>query len=95
MWLEPPLVAHWVPERRIWSTQDVHDIKYNEEKQIITFRSGRLGVHGLAAFKFVNVPFQSWELKPETGKTGGVVLTISAAIVQVEFIVKVRKYVVS
>ncbi|XP_015116038.1 axonemal 84 kDa protein [Diachasma alloeum] len=88
LWLEPPLVAHWIPERRIWSTQDVHDIKYNEEKQIITFRSGRLGVHGLAAFKFVNLPFQSWELKPETGKAGGVVLTISAAIVQVEFIVK-------
>ncbi|XP_011313857.1 axonemal 84 kDa protein-like isoform X2 [Fopius arisanus] len=88
LWLEPPLVAHWIPERRIWSTQDVHDIKYNEEKQIITFRSGRLGVHGLAGYKFVNLPFQSWELRPETGKAGGVVLTISAAIVQVEFIVK-------
>ncbi|XP_014297583.1 uncharacterized protein LOC103573796 isoform X3 [Microplitis demolitor] len=88
LWFEPPLVAHWIDDKKIWSTQDVHDIKYNEEKQIITFRTGRLGIHGLAAFKFINLPFQSWELKPETGKTGGVTLNISAAIVQVEFVVR-------
>ncbi|XP_034947432.1 axonemal 84 kDa protein-like isoform X2 [Chelonus insularis] len=88
LWFEPPLVAHWIPEKKIWSTQDVHDIKYNEEKQIITFRTGRLGIHGLAAFKFVNLPFQSWEMRPEPGKLGGVTLNISAAVVQVEFIVK-------
>ncbi|XP_044586899.1 dynein axonemal intermediate chain 7-like isoform X2 [Cotesia glomerata] len=88
LWFEPPLVAHWIADKKIWSTQDVHDIKYNEEKQIITFRTGRLGIHGLAAFKFINLPFQSWELKPEAGKTGGVTLSISAAIVQVEFVVR-------
>ncbi|KAL0103229.1 hypothetical protein PUN28_017511 [Cardiocondyla obscurior] len=90
IWFEPPLVAHWIPEKKIWSTQDVHDIKYNEEKQTITFRTGRLGVHGLATFKFVNLPFQSWELKPEIGRNarGGIVLSVSAAIVQAEFIVR-------
>lgn len=90
LWFEPPLVAHWIPERRIWSTQDVHDIKYNEEKQQITFRTGRMGIHGLAAYKFVNLPFQSWELKPEVGrnKRGGVVLNVTAATVQAEFLVR-------
>ncbi|XP_076668249.1 dynein axonemal intermediate chain 7 isoform X2 [Andrena cerasifolii] len=91
-WFEPPLVAHWIPEKSIWSTKDVHDIKYNEEKQTIAFRSGRLGVHGLASYKFANLPFQSWELKPETGKSGrdygGVVLSVTAATVQAEFIVR-------
>lgn len=84
-------MAHWIPEKKLWSTQDVHDIKYNEEKQTITFRTGRLGVHGLAALKFVNIPFQSWELKPEMGRKacGGVVLNISGAIIQAEFIVRV------
>ncbi|XP_011255045.2 axonemal 84 kDa protein [Camponotus floridanus] len=90
IWFEPPLVAHWIPEKKLWSTQDVHDIKYNEEKQTITFRTGRLGIHGLAALKFVNIPFQSWELKPEMGRNarGGVVLNISGAIIQAEFIVR-------
>lgn len=67
-----------------------HDIKYNEEKQQITFRTGRMGIHGLAAYKFVNLPFQSWELKPEVGrnKRGGVVLNVTAATVQAEFLVR-------
>lgn len=57
----------------------------------MTFRTGRLGVHGLATFKFINIPFQSWELKPEIGRNarGGIVLNVSAAIVQVEFVVRV------
>ncbi|XP_031839475.1 dynein axonemal intermediate chain 7 isoform X3 [Nomia melanderi] len=93
-WFEPPLVAHWIPERNVWSTKDVHDIKYNEEKQTIAFRSGKLGVHGLVANKFANLPFQSWELRPEPARNGrdyaGVVLNVTAATVQAEFIVRVR-----
>lgn len=92
-WFEPPLVAHWIPERNIWSTKDIHDIKYNEEKQTIAFRSGKLGVHGLVANRFANLPFQSWELKPEIGRNGreyaGVVLNVTAATIQAEFLVRV------
>ncbi|XP_031775407.1 axonemal 84 kDa protein isoform X6 [Apis florea] len=91
-WFEPPVVAHWLPEKRIWSTKDIHDIKYNEEKQTIAFRTGRLGIHGLAGYKYANLPFQSWELKPESKKSGcvhiGVILTVTAAIVQVEFVIR-------
>ncbi|XP_076391872.1 dynein axonemal intermediate chain 7 isoform X1 [Megachile rotundata] len=91
-WFEPPLIAQWMPEKEIWSTKHIHDVKFNEEQKTIAFRSGRLGVHGLAAYKFSNLPFQSWELKPETGKSGrehgGVVLSITAATIQVEFVVR-------
>lgn len=92
-WFEPPVVAHWLPERKMWSTKYVHDVKFNEEKQTIAFRVGRLGIHGLAGYKFANLPFQSWELKPETGKSGrlhaGVVLTVAAATIQAEFVIRV------
>ncbi|CAL7946735.1 unnamed protein product [Xylocopa violacea] len=92
LWFEPPLIAHWIPEERAWSTKHVHDIKFNEEKQTIAFRTGRLGVHGLAVYRYANLPFQSWELKPEMGKAGrdhgGVVLTVTAATVQAEFVVR-------
>ncbi|XP_016771956.1 protein CASC1 isoform X2 [Apis mellifera] len=91
-WFEPPVIAHWLPEKRIWSTKDIHDIKYNEEKQTIAFRTGRLGIHGLAGYKYANLPFQSWELKPEKKKSGcvhiGVILTITAAMVQAEFLIR-------
>ena len=76
----------------MWSTKHVHDVKFNEEKQTITFRTGRLGIHGLAGYKYANLPFQSWELKPEMGKSGrehaGVVLNITAATIQAEFVVR-------
>ncbi|XP_060821930.1 dynein axonemal intermediate chain 7 homolog isoform X1 [Bombus pascuorum] len=91
-WFEPPVVAHWLPEKEMWSTKHVHDVKFNEEKQTITFRTGRLGIHGLAGYKYANLPFQSWELKPEMGKSGrdhaGVVLSITAATIQAEFVVR-------
>ncbi|XP_033313208.1 axonemal 84 kDa protein-like isoform X2 [Bombus bifarius] len=91
-WFEPPVVVHWLPEKEMWSTKHVHDVKFNEEKQTITFRTGRLGIHGLAGYKYANLPFQSWELKPEMGKSGrehaGVVLSITAATIQAEFVVR-------
>lgn len=93
LWFEPPLVAHWLPKKKIWSTKHVHDVKFNEEKQTIAFRTGRLGIHGLAGYKYANLPFQSWELKPEMGKSGrdyaGVILIVTAATVQAEFVVRV------
>ncbi|XP_071861726.1 dynein axonemal intermediate chain 7 isoform X2 [Bombus fervidus] len=94
-WFEPPVVAHWLPEKEMWSTKHVHDVKFNEEKQTITFRTGKLGIHGLAGYKYANLPFQSWELKPEMGKSGrdhaGVVLSITAATIQAEFVVRANR----
>lgn len=45
--------------------RDVHDSKFNEDKLAIQFRSGRLGVFGLAVNWFSNLPYQTWELKPD------------------------------
>lgn len=72
----------------------MHDIKYIEEKQTISFRTGKLGIHGLAGFRFVNLPFQSWEMKPEIGrnKAGGVSLIITGSIIQAEFVVRVSDW---
>lgn len=48
-----------------WSTRDIHDPKFNEEKLAIQFRAGRLGNFGLAVNWYANLPFQTWELKPD------------------------------
>lgn len=48
-----------------WSTRDIHDVKFNEDKLTIQFRTGRLGSFALALNRYCNFPFQSWELKPE------------------------------
>lgn len=41
-----------------WSSRDVHDIKFNEDKFTIQFRTGRLGFFGFAANRYSNLPFQ-------------------------------------
>lgn len=48
-----------------WSTRDIHDVKFNEDKLTIQFRTGRLGTFGFASRRYSNFPYQSWELKPE------------------------------
>lgn len=41
-----------------WSSRDVHDVKFNEDKLTIQFRTGRLGYFGFAANRYSNLPFQ-------------------------------------
>lgn len=41
-----------------WSSRDVHDVKFNEDKLTIQFRTGRLGFFGFAANRYSNLPFQ-------------------------------------
>lgn len=48
-----------------WSTRDIHDIKFNEDKLTIQFRSGLLGSFAFASNRYSNFPYQSWESKPE------------------------------
>jgi cancer susceptibility candidate protein 1 len=48
-----------------WSTRDIHDIKFNEDKLTIQFRTGRLGHFAFASNRYSNFPYQSWESKPE------------------------------
>ena len=35
LWFEPPIVAGWDKDAGFWSTEDFHDLKFNEEKQVI------------------------------------------------------------
>nr|CAH7717915.1 unnamed protein product [Callosobruchus chinensis] len=86
IFLEPPIVCQWDPEKRHWMKDNIHDVKPNEEKCIISFRTGSFGVIGLATIRYSNLPYQAWELKPE--EDGSVTLNITAAILMLEFKVK-------
>ena len=55
---------------------------------MIAFRTGKFGPVGLAAYRYANLPYQTWELKPYH-KGEGVCFNITAAVMIVEFIIKV------
>lgn len=86
VYLEMPTVCMWDPNTQFWSTRDIHDVKPNEEKGLITFRASRFGCLGLAAFRYGNLPFQTWELKPELD--GSITFSLTAAIIMFEFRIK-------
>ncbi|KAE9523387.1 hypothetical protein AGLY_015939 [Aphis glycines] len=89
LWFENPKPAMWNEEKKNWTTEYIYDIRFNEEKQTISFRAGRMGSFGLAVNRYTNFPFQSWEIRPEGGDDSvGVVLSVTAATVLVEFAVR-------
>lgn len=104
MWIDVPVVCHWDKEKSYWSTNDIHDFKHIEEKGYVTFRTGVFGRFSVAAFRYSNIPFQAWEMKPEIESvifswaliktsngfdfSGSVTLQISASILVVDFNVK-------
>ncbi|KAJ6632758.1 Dynein axonemal intermediate chain 7 like [Pseudolycoriella hygida] len=69
-----------------WSTRDVHDAKFNEDKLAIQFKIGRLGCFGLAINWYSNLPFQTWELKPDIKSTtpNTIIFSLSASVVSIE-----------
>lgn len=94
LWFEPPTVVGWDEENGYWTTEDYHDIKFNEEKQLLTFRAGRMRPLGLAVHRYSNLPYQGWEVKPDTkSATAGAaptaaILSITAAVVMVELCIR-------
>uniref|UniRef100_A0A1B6E5H5 IC97/Casc1 N-terminal domain-containing protein n=1 Tax=Clastoptera arizonana TaxID=38151 RepID=A0A1B6E5H5_9HEMI len=92
LWFEPPTAVQWDSERKYWTTSNIYDPKFNEEKQVLSFRMGKISPIGLATFKFVNLPFQAWEMRPDwKGPPGGIFLSITAATVIVEFIIRANE----
>ncbi|XP_058826018.1 dynein axonemal intermediate chain 7 [Topomyia yanbarensis] len=67
-----------------WTTRDIHDVKFNEDKLTIQFRIGRLGAIGFAANRYSNLPYQTWELKPDIKNPGSAIFSLTAAVVSTE-----------
>ncbi|XP_053696746.1 dynein axonemal intermediate chain 7 [Sabethes cyaneus] len=67
-----------------WTTRDIHDVKFNEDKLTIQFRIGRLGAFGFAANRYSNLPYQTWEMKPDIKNPGSVTFSLTAAVVSTE-----------
>ena len=57
-----PLVR-WDETKNYWTTEGFYGISFNEGKQTLSFKTMHFGIFGLSAFRFSNLPFQSWELR--------------------------------
>lgn len=84
LWFDAPVPVHWDYDKCYWSTERIYEVKFNEEKQTLSFRVGKMTAFGLAVVKFNNLPFQSWELRPSSDSSE-VVFSLITAILALEF----------
>ncbi|XP_041109850.1 dynein intermediate chain CFAP94, axonemal [Polyodon spathula] len=86
MFLEDPQVARWDAEGKQWKTDCISDVKYDKEAKRISFKMDTFYTFTLLQESHVNMPFQSWELRPLG--LNNAILTVTAAIQEVEIIIK-------
>ncbi|CAH1102221.1 unnamed protein product [Psylliodes chrysocephalus] len=86
IFLELPIVCIWIEEDKCWTKKYVHDLKHNEEKGTLSFMTQCFGIFGLATLRYANLPFQAWDIKPESD--GSITFNITTAIIILEFNIK-------
>ncbi|BES87424.1 Cancer susceptibility candidate 1 [Nesidiocoris tenuis] len=91
LWFEAPTVVQWNKDEKYWSNEHIYDIRFNEEKQLISCRIGKTDPIGLAAVRYNNLPFQTWELRPDWQDRRSIFLSLTASTVILEFLVQGKK----
>ncbi|XP_075210339.1 dynein axonemal intermediate chain 7-like [Lycorma delicatula] len=92
LWFDTPIAVQWRDDINQWTTEYIYDSRFNEEKQVITFRVGKMAPIGLSTARFINLPYQAWEMRPDwKGGPGGVFFSITAATIIIEFIIRNNK----
>ncbi|KAL3842016.1 hypothetical protein ACJMK2_020088 [Sinanodonta woodiana] len=86
MFSEEPQVARWDYPKNHWRTDGFSDYKFDEENRTFHFKTSHFGTLALLQDAHINMPFQSWEIRPH--KTNSAVFTIIAAIVEIEIEIK-------
>lgn len=86
VFLEEPQVARWDAVKQYWRTDGFSNFSFDEENRTFKFSLAQFGTMCLLQDAHINMPFQSWELRPH--KANAAVLTIIAAIVELEIEIK-------
>ncbi|CAG5133325.1 unnamed protein product, partial [Candidula unifasciata] len=82
IFLEQPQVARWDYTRKFWTTRGFSDLSFDEDARTFGFKTAEFGTFCLLQDSYINMPFQSWEMRPR--KINSAVLSITAAIVEVQ-----------
>ncbi|XP_023421076.2 dynein axonemal intermediate chain 7 isoform X2 [Cavia porcellus] len=61
---EEPLVARWDTEGKYWRTDGISEVYYSPEERLVSFSLEVFGPISLMQDTHINMPYQSWELRP-------------------------------
>ncbi|XP_072810690.1 dynein axonemal intermediate chain 7 isoform X3 [Vicugna pacos] len=86
IFFEAPMVARWDAEGKHWKTDGISNVSYQPEDRLITFSLETFGPVTLIQDAHVNMPYQSWELRPlDVNK---VLLTVTTVFTEIQIQVK-------
>lgn len=86
LFLEEPQVGQWDYKKKFWSSKEISDVSFNEDARSLSFKMNSFGTLCLLQDAHINMPFQSWEIRPH--KLNHAVFSIIAAIVEVQIEIK-------
>ncbi|XP_072097716.1 dynein axonemal intermediate chain 7 isoform X1 [Mobula birostris] len=86
LFFEQPKPARWDAKGVQWRTDGIHNVTFDPETKLISFKMDMFNTFTLIQGNYVNMPFQSWEIKP-VGENEAL-LTVSAALNVVEIQIK-------
>lgn len=86
IFFEDPMVARWDAEAKHWKTDGISNVSHKSEERLITFSLETFGPVTLIQDAHVNMPYQSWELRPlDVNK---VLLTVTTVFMEIQIQIK-------
>ncbi|XP_045410151.1 dynein axonemal intermediate chain 7 isoform X6 [Lemur catta] len=87
IFFEDPMVVRWDAEGKHWRTDGISNVSYNQEERLIKFCLETFGPVTLIQDTHINMPYQSWELKPLD--VNNVLLTVTTVFAEIQIQIKV------
>ncbi|XP_051011544.1 dynein axonemal intermediate chain 7 isoform X2 [Acomys russatus] len=86
VFFEDPKVIRWDAEGKLWRTDGISNIVYNRETRLITFSLDTVGPVALIQDAHINMPYQSWELRPLDANK--VLMTVTTLFLELQIHIK-------
>uniref|UniRef100_A0A2K6TZB0 Dynein axonemal intermediate chain 7 n=1 Tax=Saimiri boliviensis boliviensis TaxID=39432 RepID=A0A2K6TZB0_SAIBB len=86
IFFEDPVVARWDAEGKHWRTDGISNVFYKPKERLVTFSLEAFGPLTLIQDAHLNMPYQSWELRPlDVNK---VLLTVTTVFTEIQIQIK-------
>ncbi|XP_013366900.1 PREDICTED: protein CASC1 isoform X2 [Chinchilla lanigera] len=79
---EEPVVARWNAQGKYWQTDGISGVYYTPEERLISFSLETFGPITLMQDTHINMPYQSWELRPLDENK--VLLTVTTVFTEIQ-----------
>ncbi|KAJ6666263.1 hypothetical protein lerEdw1_000535 [Lerista edwardsae] len=87
IFFEEPLIARWEAEGQCWRTDDIGEVVYDMREKEVSFKLNQFYTVTLLQDAHVNMPYQSWELRPKD--TNQAIFSILTTFAEVQIEIKV------